>query len=65
MDCFKFSLGTWVTLAVSGEIGIVQGQACFTVDENQYLVHYSDGNGCSATAWISEQNLVHASPETN
>lgn len=48
----EIKLNDAVQLKVSGEKGVVIGCCEYTFSENQYFVHYKDGNGCAKTEWF-------------
>lgn len=53
-----FSMGDYVKVAVSSEIGEVIAIAFYATDETRYLVRYRAGDGRAVEAWWQESALV-------
>jgi hypothetical protein len=55
---FRFDLEAAVTLALSGEKGIVIGRAQFLDSDDQYQVRYKDALGKCEEKWWGESALT-------
>ncbi|MEE9923718.1 MAG: hypothetical protein PBV01_10200 [Brucella anthropi] len=57
MKKWKLELGQTVTLAMSGEQGVVVGRAEYEIDEDCYLVRYKAGDGHLDENWWPESAI--------
>ncbi|MCQ9146111.1 hypothetical protein [Ochrobactrum sp. BTU2] len=57
MKKWKLELGQTVTLAMSGEQGVVVGRAEYEIDEDRYLVRYKAGDGRLVENWWPESAI--------
>jgi hypothetical protein len=57
MKQWKLELGQTVTLAMSGEQGVVIGRAEYEIDEDRYLVRYKAGDGRLVEDWWPESAI--------
>ncbi|MGV0960133.1 MAG: ATP-binding protein [Limnohabitans sp.] len=55
---FKFSLSQEVVISISGEHGVVIGQARYDDSATSYLVRYSDSSGRAQEIWWKESALT-------
>lgn len=58
MKTFKFELGAFVMLKMSGEKGEVVGRCEYAHAEDAYFVRYLDAHGCQVESWQGENALV-------
>ena len=58
MPQFKFELGQLVTIAASGERGVVKGRGEYTNSANTYYLQYKAADGRACTVWWDEDALV-------
>ncbi|WP_028451882.1 hypothetical protein [Chitinilyticum aquatile] len=63
MTPFKFDLNQHVTLAMSGEQGVVIGRAEFNNREPWYFVRYVNTNGQQTENWQDESALKNTVQE--
>jgi len=54
---FKFKLNEPVTIAASGEQGIIIGRAEYVHSENSYLLRYKAADGRAQESWWTESAL--------
>jgi hypothetical protein len=54
---FKFELDTSVTIAASGETGMIIGRAEYIDSDNSYLIRYKAGDGRATEAWWTEKAI--------
>ena len=59
-DKFKFELKEQVTIAASGEQGVVIGRAEYDTSENQYYIRYKAADGRATESWWGESALQTA-----
>lgn len=57
---FKFSLGQEVTIAVSGETGVITGRAEYLASQNSYYLRHKAADGRAVQAWWEEDALSAA-----
>lgn len=50
---FQFGLAQAITLALSGEKGIIIGRAEYDNSSDSYYIRYVDGTGCQVERWVS------------
>lgn len=56
---FKFELGQYVTVELSGAAGEIKGRAEYNTGcPNQYNIYHLDAEGNAVHVWFDEQNLV-------
>ena len=60
---FKFELRQKVSIAISGEEGIIKGRADYANAEDGYFVHYRSADGCASDKWFTADEL-EAIPES-
>ncbi|MBD9395166.1 hypothetical protein [Acidovorax sp. ACV01] len=58
MPTFAFNLNQTVTIAASGECGVVIGRAEYANSCNNYYVRYKASDGRATEAWWTEDALV-------
>lgn len=58
MNPFMFQLGNTVTVAASGETGVVRSRAEHVASEPNYLVYYKGGDGRAVEVWWPQSTLV-------
>lgn len=61
MSAFAFSLNQNITLALSGEKGVVIGRAEYVEGVERYLVRYVNGNGSQVEEWLTPSAISAAS----
>lgn len=58
---FNFGLSERVTIAASGEEGVIIGRAEYDTSENQYYIRYKAADGRATESWWGESALQLAS----
>lgn len=59
---FQFKLNQQVTIATSGERGVVKGRAEYTNAANSYYVQYKAADGRACNSWWDEDALSCTCP---
>jgi hypothetical protein len=54
---FKFEINQSVTIAISGEEGVIEGRAEYAIGENSYFLTYKTADGRAAREWWPESAL--------